>query len=103
MTANVFKSFSCGVEGACDDFSTLIGSWGFALAEVNVPVSVWHGTADRYVPFSMGELYAEKVPNGRLNAVPGEGHFMVVHLINKILVDEFRPEEDVATEENYFP
>lgn len=48
--------------------------WGFALADVKVPVHLWHGDADAIVPLTHGHHVASIVPNADLRVRPGESH-----------------------------
>lgn len=44
-----------GIWGWFDDDMASINDWGVALAEIRVPVSIWHGGEDdRFVPFPTG-------------------------------------------------
>jgi 3-oxoadipate enol-lactonase len=47
---------------------------GIALAAIQCPALVIHGTADRVVPFANGERLARTLPNARLVALDGVGH-----------------------------
>jgi pimeloyl-ACP methyl ester carboxylesterase len=51
-----------------------VRSWGFGLDEIRVPVSIWQGREDRFVPLSHGEWLAANVPGAGSNLVEGEGH-----------------------------
>jgi len=48
--------------------------WGFALADVGVPVHMWYGDADNIVPVHHGEHMARRLPNARLRIRAEEGH-----------------------------
>lgn len=48
--------------------------WGFAVADVSVPVIWWHGDADHIVPFRHGEHVVARLPDAELRALPGESH-----------------------------
>jgi len=67
------------------DFELFVRDWGFRLADIEVPVHVWHGDLDKSVPFSHGEYVAEHVPGARFHACPGEGHLLVVDHLGEIL------------------
>lgn len=45
-----------------------------ALREVDVPVTILHGTRDRLIPFRMGASLAAAHPRARLVALEGAGH-----------------------------
>jgi pimeloyl-ACP methyl ester carboxylesterase len=65
---------STGIWGWLDDDLAFVRSWGFGLDEIRVPVSVWHGREDRFVPLAHGEWLAAQVPGARSHMVEGEGH-----------------------------
>jgi len=48
--------------------------WGFALADIEVPVHLWYGDSDSIVPAHHGEHLARRIPGARLRIRPGEGH-----------------------------
>jgi pimeloyl-ACP methyl ester carboxylesterase len=48
--------------------------WGFAVADVTVPIEWWHGDADHIIPFSHGEHMVSLLPNARMHVQPGESH-----------------------------
>lgn len=72
--ASLQASISNGVFGWLDDDLAFVRSWGFSLDQIRVPVSVWHGREDRFVPLSHGEWLAANVPGARSHLVEGEGH-----------------------------
>lgn len=60
--------------------------WGFRLEEIRMPVSVWHGDADRNAPVMMGHQTAAVIPGCKTHFVHGEGHFsLAVHHMAEIL------------------
>jgi pimeloyl-ACP methyl ester carboxylesterase len=48
--------------------------WGFALADIRVPVHLWYGDADTIVPVRHGEHLAERIPGAQLRIRRDEGH-----------------------------
>jgi pimeloyl-ACP methyl ester carboxylesterase len=48
--------------------------WGFALADVQVPVRWWHGDADHIVPFAHGAHVVERLPDATMSVIDGESH-----------------------------
>ena len=74
LDASIQEAFCRGTAGALHEFSLLALPWGFDLEGISVPLDIWHGRQDGVVPHAMGELLAEKAPNGRLHLIAGEGH-----------------------------
>lgn len=52
-----------GDEGWWDDWSAFLSPWGFGLAAITAPVSLWHGLADKRCPPSHGRWLAERIPH----------------------------------------
>jgi pimeloyl-ACP methyl ester carboxylesterase len=72
--ASLLGSVSTGIWGWLDDDLAFVRHWGFATEEIRVPVSIWHGREDRFVPITHGEWLAAKVPGASSNLVEAEGH-----------------------------
>lgn len=71
---NLQQAFRQGATGGAADMVTANQLWPFALERVG-RLLLWHGTADRVVPFSHSERLARSVPKARLIRADGEGHF----------------------------
>lgn len=71
-------SLSSGIWGWFDDDIAFCTDWGFSLDAIEVPVSIWHGGQDRFVPLSHGEWLAQHVPGARVTMRPGDGHLSLV-------------------------
>jgi pimeloyl-ACP methyl ester carboxylesterase len=76
-----------GVVGWRDDDLTLMRPWGFDLAAIEVPVSVWQGGQDKMVPYAHGVWLAKHIPSARAHLHPGEGHISLVMQMDQILGD----------------
>lgn len=63
-----------GYEGMRDDNLTTILPWGFELARIQVPVQVWHGGRDRFVPISHAEWVVARIPKADVHLERDEGH-----------------------------
>ena len=59
--------------------------WGFALADVTVPVHWWHGDADHIVPLAHGEHVVGRLPDAQLYVRPGESHLGTLGVAEEIL------------------
>jgi pimeloyl-ACP methyl ester carboxylesterase len=64
--------------------------WGFGLADVTAPVTLWWGDADRVTPPSIGEEYARRLPRAELRVVAGT-HQLLFQRWEEILVEAARP------------
>jgi pimeloyl-ACP methyl ester carboxylesterase len=67
-----------GNEGMVEDVLAGAGAWGFAPADITVPVLVLHGTMDRMVPSSHGEWLAANCPTAELRLPADAGHITVL-------------------------
>ena len=64
-----------GPEGNIHDhFVNYARPWGFRIADIRVPVYVWHGTADPTVPVEIARYVARHIPGARLIEHPDWGH-----------------------------
>jgi pimeloyl-ACP methyl ester carboxylesterase len=77
-----------GIDGWFDDDLAFHKDWGFDLATIDRPVTIWHGDEDRMVPVAHGEWLAAQIPGARAVLRPGEGHISIpVERYGEILDD----------------
>ncbi len=82
------RALSSGVSGWLDDDKAFFSDWGFDLAPGVVPVSIWHGSQDRFVPISHGEWLAAHIAGARVYLRPHDGHLsLTVDSYGRILDD----------------
>ena len=80
------EAFRHGARGLAWDATLIARPWGFSLREIQLPIDIWHGDADRNTPLTMGGYVAEQLENSYLHILPGEGHFsLIVRHISSIL------------------
>jgi len=70
--------------GMVDDSLSQVRPWGFDPTRIRVPVQVWHGGEDRFVPFSHGKWVASHVPTAEAHLLPKEGHISLARYIPKV-------------------
>lgn len=74
LVRQVREGLRTGGDGMRDDNLSTILPWGFELGSIHVPVQVWHGEQDRFVPFSHGQWIASHLRRGEIHLEPNEGH-----------------------------
>ena len=67
-------SLANGYWGWFDDDLAFTRDWGFDSADIHVPVAIWQGRQDRFVPFAHGEWLAKHVPDARPHLYEEHGH-----------------------------
>ncbi|HET8527537.1 MAG TPA: alpha/beta hydrolase [Gaiellaceae bacterium] len=72
------EAYRQGSAGVAGELRLLLRPWGFAPAEVSVPVRFEHGADDATVPPAAARALARAVPGGRLSIRDGVGHFTIV-------------------------
>jgi pimeloyl-ACP methyl ester carboxylesterase len=65
-------------DGWLDDSIAFNSSWGIDPSAIAVPVKVWHGLDDRFVPAGHGRWLAEHIPGAEADIRDGDGHLGVV-------------------------
>jgi pimeloyl-ACP methyl ester carboxylesterase len=78
--------------GMLDDALSQTIPWGFNPSRIRVPVQVWHGGEDRFVPFAHGRWNASHVPTAEAHLLPREGHVSLLKHLPEIhgwLVSQF--------------
>ena len=61
-------------DGWIDDDLAFVTDWGFDLADIRVPTSIWHGRLDRFVPYSHGVWLSQHIPQSEFRLFDQETH-----------------------------
>jgi pimeloyl-ACP methyl ester carboxylesterase len=86
MAEDLHVALSEGIWGWHDDDLAFTQPWGFDLASIRVPLSIWQGEQDRMVPFAHGEWLAAALPSAHAHLLPEHGHLsLAVDSIGLIL------------------
>jgi pimeloyl-ACP methyl ester carboxylesterase len=61
-------------DGWIDDARAFVSPWGFDLASIRVPVQLWQGKQDQFVPYGHGVWLAEHIPDVDARLSADDGH-----------------------------
>lgn len=70
-------SYRQNPEYALMDAKIYTQDWGFQLSDVHVPTFLWHGTADKVVPYQNSVLLHNAIQGSEFFTFPDEGHYSV--------------------------
>ncbi|WP_243056584.1 alpha/beta fold hydrolase [Nocardioides sp. SR21] len=76
-----------GAVGIRDDGLAAMQPWGFELAGIRVPVALWHGREDAFVPYTHGVWLAERIPGVETHLFEDEGHLTLMYRLDEVLAD----------------
>jgi pimeloyl-ACP methyl ester carboxylesterase len=77
-------ALSAGDQGWWDDEVAALADWGFDLRDIRVPVKIWHGRQDRFVPVQHGQWLADNIPGAEADISDGDGHLTMIGRIGEI-------------------
>ena len=61
-------------QGWWDDACAHLGPWGFDVEDIRIPVQLWHGAQDQFVPFQHGQWLAAHIPGVDAHLTETDGH-----------------------------
>lgn len=66
------------VDGWWDDSMAQLQPWGFTFESIRVPVQLWHGRKDTFVPFQHGEWLAGQIPGVDAHLTDEDSHMSLL-------------------------
>jgi len=78
LGADVGEASADGPDGLIDDDMAFVTPWGFAVADIDVPVLFVQGGRDRVVPPAHGAWLARTCPGAELWERPEDGHISIL-------------------------
>ena len=78
MAVGYRHSGSVSFYGWVDDDLAFVRDFGFDIAKIDKPVILYQGDDDFMVPHAHGYWLEKKIPNAKLNFVPGHGHISLI-------------------------
>lgn len=87
----IFKeSLKHNADGWVDDTMAFITPWGFELSEIKIPVVLYQGSEDKFVPFAHGKWLAAHIPQEKLTThfADGEGHISIFFGKTETLIED---------------
>jgi len=69
------EAFRQGGYGPTEELALLANPWPFDVAEIKLPVEIWHGRLDATVPFRHCEVLAVRLAAARCREFLLDGHF----------------------------
>lgn len=88
MAAEMRRALANGFDGWIDDDLAFVKPWGFDLAALDVPVTIWQGDRDLMVPSAHGTWLAASIPRAVAKPALGHGHISLVTTYRKEIVRE---------------
>lgn len=74
LVRDMREAFLHGSAGPARDAWLRYRPWGFDLADIAMPVSIYAGDDDKFVPLALAEAVHERLPNSALKVWDNTGH-----------------------------
>ncbi len=84
------QAAATGFDGWIDDLIAFVNPWGFDLAEIGQPVTIWHGEQDDFVPVGHGHRLESSIPGAIARILEHEGHISIVADRLPDVIDDLR-------------
>jgi pimeloyl-ACP methyl ester carboxylesterase len=84
LASNFSEAFKSSAAGWIDDVLAFVAPWGFDPARITVPVALWHGREDWFMPVGHSRWLAGRITTATLT-VEGGGHFGAMRVLPEIV------------------
>jgi pimeloyl-ACP methyl ester carboxylesterase len=91
LARNYAEALRDSADGWIDDALAFCAPWGFNLADITVPVLLWHGQNDVFSPVAHTRWLAERIPHAIMSVIPGSAHFAAIEVMPEVLSWLIRP------------
>lgn len=78
LLASARDGLAPGDQGWWDDSVAMCTPWGFDLGAIEVPVQIWHGRQDKFVPLQHGQWLAGHVRSAQPRLSDQDGHLTLL-------------------------
>ena len=85
LTQTYAEALRDGADGWIDDVRAFSNPWGFDLADIKVPVLLWHGSEDVFSPVAHTKWLASQIPRAEVEVQRGAAHFDAVEVLPRVL------------------
>jgi pimeloyl-ACP methyl ester carboxylesterase len=85
LAQNFFEGVRHSADGWIDDVLAFSSPWGFDVADIKVPVYLWHGGQDVFSPVAHTEWLAKRIPHTESTCPPDRSHFGALEVVPKVL------------------
>jgi pimeloyl-ACP methyl ester carboxylesterase len=85
LVENYAEALRDSADGWIDDALAFCAPWGFDLADIKVPVLLWHGENDVFSPVGHARWLADQIPHAIMAIRPGRAHFAALEVMPDVL------------------
>ncbi len=85
LAQNFFEGVRHSADGWIDDVLAFVSPWGFDVADISVPVYLWHGGRDVFSPVAHTRWLAKRIPRATTTCPPDRSHFGALEVVPEVL------------------